>query len=138
MYLSSGQWSKTWSRLWTHLAEALEAKAKEFDDVVKIGRTHLQDAVPVRLGQEFPAYAQQIRNGLDRLDAAKPRMAELALGGTAVGTGLNADPGLLRVSSRLAAATGPPFRLGTQSFEALAAKDAAVEMSGASRRLRYR
>ncbi len=115
-----------------HLAEALEAKAEEFDDVVKIGRTHLQDAVPVRLGQEFAAYGQQIRNGLDRLDAAKPRMAELALGGTAVGTGLNADPRFAPgVIARLAERTGHSFVGAPNRFEALAAKDAAVEMSGA-------
>jgi fumarate hydratase class II len=115
-----------------HLAEALEAKAEEFDDVVKIGRTHLQDAVPIRLGQEFAAYGQQIRNGLDRLEAAKPRMAELALGGTAVGTGLNADPRFAPgVISRVAQRTGHAFVGAPNRFEALAAKDAAVEMSGA-------
>ncbi len=115
-----------------HLAKALEAKAEEFDDVIKIGRTHLQDAVPIRLGQEFSAYGQQIRNALDRLDAAKPRMAELALGGTAVGTGLNADPRFApTVISRLATRTGQPFVPAPNRFEALATKDAAVEMSGA-------
>ncbi|MEJ2084569.1 MAG: class II fumarate hydratase [Acidobacteriota bacterium] len=115
-----------------HLAEALEAKANEFDDVVKIGRTHLQDAVPIRLGQEFSAYGQQIRNALDRLAAAGPRMAELALGGTAVGTGLNADPRFApRVIERLSERTGHSFQPAANRFEALAAKDAAVEMSGA-------
>jgi fumarate hydratase class II len=114
------------------LAAALGAKAIEFDDVVKIGRTHLQDAVPVRLGQEFGGYAQQIRNGLARLAAAKPRLAELALGGTAVGTGLNAPPGFAdAVIARLAARTGHPFVPAPNRFEALAAKDAAVETSGA-------
>ena len=114
-----------------HLAKALEAKAEEFDDVVKIGRTHLQDAVPIRLGQEFSAYGQQIRNALDRLGAAKPRMAELALGGTAVGTGLNADPRFApNVISRLATRTGQPFVPAPNRFEALATKDAAVELSG--------
>ncbi|MGH9360799.1 MAG: lyase family protein, partial [Thermoanaerobaculia bacterium] len=87
----------------TRLAEALERKAAQLDEVVKIGRTHLQDAVPVRLGQEFGGYAQQVRNGLARLAAVKPRLAELALGGTAVGTGLNAPPGFAdRVIARLA------------------------------------
>ena len=103
----------------------------EFDDVVKIGRTHLQDAVPVRLGQEFSGYAQQVRNGLSRLEAAKPRLAELALGGTAIGTGLNAPPGFAdRVIERMADRTGHPFVPAPSRFEALAAKDAAVETSG--------
>jgi fumarate hydratase class II len=114
------------------LARALEAKARELDDAVKIGRTHLQDAVPVRLGQEFSGYARQVRNGLARLGAAKPRLAELALGGTAVGTGLNAPPGFAdRVIERLAAATGHPFVPAPNKFEALASKDACVEASGA-------
>ncbi|MEM8961908.1 MAG: class II fumarate hydratase [Acidobacteriota bacterium] len=115
-----------------HLADTLEAKAREFDEVVKIGRTHLQDAVPVRLGQEFSGYAQQIRYGLDRLDAVKPRLAELALGGTAVGTGLNAPPGFAdRVIAGIAEQTGHPFVPAPNKFEALAAKDACVETSGA-------
>jgi len=115
-----------------HLAQSLERKAQEFDDVVKIGRTHLQDAVPVRLGQEFGAYAQQIRNGLARVEAAKVRLAELALGGTAVGTGLNAPAGFADgVIANLAERTGCPFVPAPNRFEALAAKDAAVEMSGA-------
>jgi len=115
-----------------HLAEALEAKAGEFDDVIKIGRTHLQDAVPIRLGQEFSGYAQQIRNGQERVAAAMPRLAELALGGTAVGTGLNAHHEFAdRVIAQLAERTGHPFVPAPNRFEALAAKDAAVEMSGA-------
>jgi fumarate hydratase class II len=114
------------------LADALEKKAQEFDDVVKIGRTHLQDAVPVRLGQDFSGYAQQVRYGLDRLAAAKPRLAELALGGTAVGTGLNAHPDFAReVIARLAAASGHPFVPAPNKFEAMGGKDAAVETSGA-------
>ncbi len=114
-----------------HLAEALEAKAEEFDEVVKIGRTHLQDAVPVRLGQEFSGYAQQVRNGLERLASAQPRLAQLALGGTAVGTGLNAPVGFAeKVIARLAKSTGHPFVPAPNYFEALAAKDAAVETSG--------
>ncbi|MCH9650427.1 MAG: class II fumarate hydratase [Deltaproteobacteria bacterium] len=114
------------------LAEALEAKAVEFDDVVKIGRTHLADAVPVRLGQEFGSYAQQVRYGLERLEAVKPRLAQLALGGTAVGTGLNAPPGFADgVIERIAEKTGHPFTPAPNKFEALAAKDAAVETSGA-------
>jgi fumarate hydratase class II len=114
------------------LADALGRKAEEFDSVVKIGRTHLQDAVPVRLGQEFGGYAQQIRYALDRLAAVKPRLAELPLGGTAVGTGLNAPPELApRVIERLARQTGCPFVPAPNKFEAMAAKDAAVETSGA-------
>jgi fumarate hydratase class II len=114
------------------LAASLEAKARELDDVVKIGRTHLQDAVPVRLGQELGGHAQQVRNGLARLSAAKPRLAELALGGTAVGTGLNAVPGFAdAVIAGIAEATGHPFVGAPNKFEALAAKDACVEASGA-------
>jgi fumarate hydratase, class II len=114
------------------LAQALEAKSRELDDVVKIGRTHLQDAVPVRLGQELGGHAQQVRNGLARLASVGPRLAELALGGTAVGTGLNAPPGFAdRVIDALARRTGYPFVPAPDKFEALAAKDAAVETSGA-------
>ncbi len=114
------------------LAGILEEKSAELDDVVKIGRTHLQDAVPVRLGQELSGHARQVRNGLARLAAAKPRLAELALGGTAVGTGLNAPPGFAdRVIARLAARSGHPFVPALSRFEALAARDAAVETSGA-------
>ncbi|MGH9381518.1 MAG: class II fumarate hydratase [Thermoanaerobaculia bacterium] len=118
------------------LEAALAAKASEFDDVVKIGRTHLQDAVPVRLGQELSGYAQQVANGLARLAAVKPRLAELALGGTAVGTGLNAPPGFAdRVIERLAGRSGQPFVPAPNKFEAMGAKDACVEASGALRTL---
>ena len=114
------------------LADALDRKAREFDPIVKIGRTHLQDAVPIRLGQEFSGYAQQIRYALDRLAAVKPRLAELPLGGTAVGTGLNAPAELApKVIERLAKRTGFPFVPAPNKFEAMAAKDAAVETSGA-------
>ncbi len=113
------------------LAGALERQAAALDGVVKIGRTHLQDAVPVRLGQEFGGYAQQVRYGLDRLAAMLPRLAELPLGGTAVGTGLNAPAEFgPRVISRLAGATGRAFVPAANRFEAMAAKDAAVEASG--------
>ena len=113
------------------LGAALEKKAAEFDDVVKIGRTHLQDAVPVRLGQEFSGYAQQVRNGLARIASVKPRLAQLALGGTAAGTGLNAPPGFAdAVIARIASRTGQPFVGAPNKFEALAAKDACVEASG--------
>ncbi|MEO1085721.1 MAG: class II fumarate hydratase [Acidobacteriota bacterium] len=116
------------------LGDALEERAKAFDEVVKIGRTHLQDAVPVRLGQEFGGYAQQIRNGRHRLETVKPRLAELALGGTAVGTGLNAPPDFAtRVIAGMASSTGYPYIGAPNRFEALAAKDAAVETSGALR-----
>ncbi len=114
------------------LADSLGRKAEEFDPVVKIGRTHLQDAVPIRLGQEFSGYAQQVRYALDRLAAVKPRLAELPLGGTAVGTGLNAPPEFApRVIARLAERTGCPFVPAPNRFEAMASKDAAVETSGA-------
>ncbi len=115
-----------------HLEEALDRKAHEFDAIVKIGRTHLQDAVPIRLGQEFSGYAKQIDNGIARLAAVQPRLAELALGGTAVGTGLNAHPEFAAgVIDRLALRTGHPFVPAPNRFEAMAAKDAAVECSGA-------
>ena len=114
------------------LAGTLETKAAELDDVIKVGRTHLADAVPVRMGQELGGWARQVRNGLARLAAARPRLAELALGGTAVGTGLNAPPGFAdAVIARLAAATGHPFVPAPDRFEALAARDAAVEASAA-------
>ncbi|MGB5161516.1 MAG: class II fumarate hydratase [Thermoanaerobaculia bacterium] len=115
-----------------HLEEALDSKAREFDAIVKIGRTHLQDAVPIRLGQEFSGYAKQIDNGIARLVAVQPRLAELALGGTAVGTGLNAHPEFaVGVIDRLAVRTRHPFVPAPNKFEAMAAKDAAVECSGA-------
>ena len=114
------------------LHDSLEAKGKELDDVVKIGRTHLQDAVPVRLGQEFGGYAQQVAYGIERIEDVLPRLAELALGGTAVGTGLNAPEGFAeRVIEGLAETTGHPFKPAPNKFEALAAKDACVEASGA-------
>jgi fumarate hydratase, class II len=114
------------------LAATLAGRAQDFDGLVKIGRTHLQDAVPIRLGQEFSGYARQVGNGVARLDAALPRLAELALGGTAVGTGLNAPPGFAdRVIERLARSTGHPFVPAPNRFEAMAARDAAVEASGA-------
>ena len=114
------------------LHAALDAKAKAFDKVVKIGRTHLADAVPVRLGQEFGGYAAQVKHGIRRVEAAREGLRELALGGTAVGTGLNAAPGFApAVIAKVSQATGVPFRQAGNLFEALAAKDACVEMSGA-------
>jgi fumarate hydratase, class II len=116
------------------LAEALSAKAVEFDDVVKSGRTHLMDATPVRLGQEFSGYATQVRKGITRLEAALPGLEELALGGTAVGTGINAPVGFAaEVVERMAARTGYPFRQAEDHFEAMGSKDAAVAASGALR-----
>ena len=116
------------------LAEALEEKSEAFDPVVKIGRTHLQDAVPVRLGQEFSGYARQVRNAARRVEGALPSLCELALGGTAVGTGLNAVPGFAQeVIKWMAKATGLPFRQAPNLFEALGARDGLVEASGALR-----
>jgi fumarate hydratase class II len=115
-----------------HLAGALEAKATEFAGVVKSGRTHLMDATPVTLGQEFAGYAAQIRYGIERLDAALPRVAELPLGGTAVGTGINAPAGFAAdVIALIASETGLPFTEARNHFEAQGARDGLVELSGA-------
>ncbi len=114
-----------------HLAGALEAKAKEYAEVVKAGRTHLMDATPVTLGQEFSGYATQVRYGVDRLRSALPRLAELPLGGTAVGTGINTPAGFsARVIAELAAATGLPLTEAGNHFEAQGARDGLVETSG--------
>jgi fumarate hydratase, class II len=114
------------------LAASLEAKAAEFADVVKTGRTHLMDAVPVTLGQEFKGYATQVREGAERVRAALPRVGKLPLGGTAVGTGLNAQPEFAaRVRERVAAATGLRLAPPAHPFEAQGARDALVELSGA-------
>ena len=114
------------------LADALAVKAAEFDHIVKSGRTHLMDATPIRLGQEFSGYAAQVHKGAERVRAALPGLEELALGGTAVGTGINAPPGFAAaVIARLAERTGYPFREADNHFEAQAAKDAAVAASGA-------
>ncbi len=111
---------------------SLSRKSSEFDDVVKIGRTHLQDAVPIRLGQEFSGYASMMAHALRRLENLKIPLGELALGGTAVGTGLNCPPGFpAKVVQRLADWTGLPFREAENRFEALAGRDASVEASGA-------
>ncbi|HEY5579356.1 MAG TPA: class II fumarate hydratase, partial [Acidimicrobiia bacterium] len=116
------------------LAAALEAKATEFADVVKSGRTHLMDATPVTLGQEFSGYGAQVRKGIGRLEKVLPELDELALGGTAVGTGLNAPVGFAaRVIQLIGAETGLPFRQTDNHFESMAAKDAAVMASGALR-----
>ncbi|MFD5392232.1 class II fumarate hydratase [Streptomyces sp. NPDC127074] len=114
-----------------HLAEALERKAAEFAEVVKAGRTHLMDATPVTLGQEFGGYAAQVRYGIERLRAALPRLAELPLGGTAVGTGINTPPGFsVAVIAELARATGLPLTEARDHFEAQGARDGLVETSG--------
>ncbi len=111
---------------------ALDAKAQEFADIVKIGRTHLQDATPMTLGQEFSGYAKQVEYGIARVRAALPRVLELAQGGTAVGTGINAKVGFdIAFAAEAAAETGHAFVTAPNKFEALAAHDAMVEISGA-------
>jgi fumarate hydratase class II len=119
-----------------HLETALNAKATEFAEVVKSGRTHLMDATPVTLGQEFGGYAAQIHYGLQRVEATLPRVAELPLGGTAVGTGINTPAGFAAsVISIIAEQTGLPFTEARNHFEAQGARDGLVEASGALRTL---
>jgi fumarate hydratase class II len=114
-----------------HLEEAFSRKAEEFAGVVKSGRTHLMDATPVTLGQEFGGYAAQVRLGIERLESTLPRLAELPLGGTAVGTGINTPPGFsARVIEEVAQATGLPLTEARDHFEAQGARDALVELSG--------
>ena len=114
-----------------HLAGALEAKATEFAEVVKSGRTHLMDATPVTLGQEFGGYAAQVRRGIERIESSLPRVAEVPLGGTAVGTGINTPQGFpQRVIELLAADTGLPLTEAANHFEAHGARDGLVEFSG--------
>jgi len=114
-----------------HLASALEAKSEEFAGVVKAGRTHLMDATPVTLGQEFGGYAAQVRLGVDRLESALPRVVQLPLGGTAVGTGINTPEGFaVRVIEVLAELTGLPLTEADNHFEAQGSRDALVEVSG--------
>jgi fumarate hydratase class II len=114
------------------LHKLLKAKETEFDKVVKIGRTHLQDAVPIRLGQEFGGYASQIEHGLRRLSQASVALTELAIGGTAVGTGINTHADFPKLmSEKLNLDTGLDFRPASNCFEAMANRDAAVEVSGA-------
>jgi fumarate hydratase class II len=114
------------------LADSLQAKAAELDDVVKSGRTHLMDAVPVTLGQEFGGYAAQIRQGYERVGATLERLGRIPLGGTAVGTGLNTHPDFAsRVRARLSEETGLTISAPADPFEAQAARDAFVEVSGA-------
>ena len=118
----------------THLAESLTRKATEFVDVVKAGRTHLMDATPVTLGQEFGGYAAQVRYGVERFDAVLPRVGELPLGGTAVGTGINTPAGFARqVIADLRQRTGLPLTEARNHFEAQGARDSLVELSGVLR-----
>lgn len=115
----------------TKLRDALESKTGEFDNIIKIGRTHLMDAVPLTLGQEFSGYVQMLTNGLARIDSAMPRMNEIALGGTAVGTGLNTHPQFaLKVAEKIAELTGKPIVTAPNKFESLASHDAMVEFHG--------
>ena len=115
-----------------HLRSALSAKAEEFDGVVKSGRTHLMDATPIRLGQEFRGYATQVTKGVERVSRAAAELEELALGGTAVGTGINTHEDFAaKTIARISGATGISFREAPDHFEAQAAKDAAVSTAGA-------
>lgn len=114
------------------LRDALKAKSEAFKDIIKIGRTHLMDATPITLGQEFSAYVAMVDNGIRRVEAALPALYELAQGGTAVGTGLNAKPGFdVKFAEEVAKLTGLPFVTAPNKFEALSTKDALVEAHGA-------
>lgn len=115
----------------TKLRDALQKKAEEFKDLIKIGRTHLMDATPLTLGQEFSGYAQQLTNGLERIQACLPRLYEIPLGGTAVGTGLNSHPEYaVKVAQKISEITGKPFVTARNKFESMAGKDAMVELHG--------
>ncbi|KAK9897273.1 fumarate hydratase [Cystobasidium minutum MCA 4210] len=116
----------------TALRDAMDAKAKSFDHIIKIGRTHLQDATPLTLGQEFSGYVQQLTYGIERIKDTLPRLSQLAQGGTAVGTGLNTKKGFdVAVAKAISEITGLDFKTAPNKFEALAAHDAIVESSGA-------
>jgi len=116
----------------THLKDALAAKQRDFKGIIKIGRTHTQDATPLTLGQEFSGYVTQVANGIERINMTLPKLMQLAQGGTAVGTGLNAPIGFAeKVAERIAAITGLPFTSAPNKFEALAARDALVFAHGA-------
>ena len=120
------------------LAESLERKSAEFKDVVKSGRTHLMDATPITLGQEFSGYAATVRYGIERVNASLPRVAEVPLGGTAVGTGINTPAGFsARVIELLAEETGLPLTEARNHFEAQANRDGLIEVSGQLRTLAY-
>jgi len=119
-----------------HLREALAKKVQEFDAIVKTGRTHWMDATPLTLGQEFSGYVSQIDHGLKSLEATLDHLSELALGGTATGTGLNTPKGYdVNVAEKIASLTGLPFKTAPNKFEALSAHDAVVETSGALKQL---
>jgi fumarate hydratase class II len=114
-----------------HLLETIEKKSSDYEEVVKTGRTHLMDAMPVRVSQEMSGWASQIRHGIERINTSLPRVAELAQGGTAVGTGINAHPEFAdRIARKLADTTGLPFKKSSNFFESLATQDAIVELSG--------
>lgn len=116
----------------THLAEELRKKEQQFSAMVKLGRTHLQDAVPMTLGQEFSGFAVQIEKAIPRLQAVQANLEELALGGTALGTGINCEPGFAEmVAAGIAEETGLPFRSAPNKFEAIASRDGQVELMGA-------
>ena len=113
------------------LADSFREKANEFQDIIKIGRTHLMDATPLTLGQEFSGYSTQLEYALDRINGCMPRMYQIALGGTAVGTGLNSHKDFaVKVARQIAELTGCPFVTAPNKFESLAAHDAIVEASG--------
>jgi len=115
----------------SHLKAVIDAKASDLDSIVKTGRTHLMDALPITMGQELRAWSSQVQTSIERVEASLPRLAELALGATAVGTGLNAHPEFgTRVAKRLAEMTGSPFVRSRNLFASLSSQDAAVEMSG--------
>ncbi|KAJ7597200.1 fumarate hydratase [Mycena floridula] len=116
----------------TELRDALDSKAKAFDHIIKIGRTHLQDATPLTLGQEFSGYVQQMTNGIARVKDVLPRLSLLAQGGTAVGTGLNTKKGFdVKVAAEISKLTGLEFKTAPNKFEALASHDALIEAHGA-------
>ncbi|MBA2368756.1 MAG: class II fumarate hydratase [Candidatus Protochlamydia sp.] len=118
------------------LKETLQSKAQEFSDIIKIGRTHLMDATPLTLGQEFSGYASQLEHGIQAINNTLPHLSELAIGGTAVGTGLNTHPEYAgRVAAKISELTGYPFVSAPNKFEALASNDALVEVSGALKRV---
>jgi len=115
----------------TKLRDALQKKSDEFRNIIKIGRTHLMDAVPLTLGQEFSGYVQMLTNAIERINSSLPRLYELALGGTAVGTGLNTHPDFaVKAAEKIAELTGKPFVTARNKFEALATHDALVEFHG--------
>lgn len=118
------------------LRDALKAKSEEYADIIKIGRTHLMDAVPLTLGQEFSGYVQQLDNGIDRVKGCLPRLSQLALGGTAVGTGLNTHKDFaVKAAGKISEITGLKFESAPNKFESLAAHDAIVEASGVMKTL---